>query len=107
MAERDIKAQLANMLDRIRQLEVPDDQRGRLERLSRSTIDRQDRIEGLITTLQESLGSLSLQVKYLVCDLEATRRENAYLRRLLDGTARDQENQDREGDGNKPDDGRI
>ena len=34
--------------------------------------------------LQESLDYLRLSVKYLVFDLEATRRENAYLRRLVE-----------------------
>lgn len=34
--------------------------------------------------LQESLESLRMNVKYLVFDLEATRRENALLKRELD-----------------------
>lgn len=34
--------------------------------------------------LQESLDQLRLTVKYLVFDLEATRRENTYLRKLID-----------------------
>ena len=37
-----------------------------------------------ITELQDSLDYLRLSVKYLVFDLEATRRENQYLRKLLD-----------------------
>ena len=34
--------------------------------------------------LQESIDFLRLSVKYLMFDLEATRRENGYLRRLLE-----------------------
>ena len=34
--------------------------------------------------LNESIDFMRLSVKYLMFDLEATRRENAYLRRLLD-----------------------
>ena len=34
--------------------------------------------------LQESLDYLRLSIKYLVFDLEATRRENQYLRKLLE-----------------------
>ena len=41
--------------------------------------------------LQEALDYLRLSVKYLVFDLEATRRENAYLRRMLEASARDSE----------------
>lgn len=37
-----------------------------------------------VEELQESLDYLRLSVKYLVFDLEATRRENAYLRRLVE-----------------------
>ena len=43
--------------------------------------------------LQDSLDYLRLSVKYLVFDLEATRRENQYLRKLLD--ARSGNNADR------------
>ena len=37
-----------------------------------------------IVELQESLDHLRLSVKYLVFDLEATRRENKYLRNMLE-----------------------
>ncbi len=35
--------------------------------------------------LDESLNYLRLVIKYLVFDVEATRRENSYLRRTLEG----------------------
>jgi len=38
-----------------------------------------------IPELIASLGYLRFSVKYLIFDLEATRRENKYLRDLLDG----------------------
>lgn len=37
----------------------------------------------IIHTLQEEMDTLRLSVKYLVFDLEATRRENEQLRRML------------------------
>jgi hypothetical protein len=40
-----------------------------------------------IVDLQRSLDELRLSVKYLVFDLEATRRENACLKRLLERNA--------------------
>ena len=46
--------------------------------------ERRERIQASIAELQESLDYLRLTVKYLVFDLEATRRENAYLRRLIE-----------------------
>ncbi len=38
----------------------------------------------LINSLQESLDYLRVCIKYQVFDLEATRRENEYLRKLLE-----------------------
>ena len=38
--------------------------------------------------LQEALDYLRLSVKYLVFDLEATRRENNYLRRIIEQSNR-------------------
>lgn len=47
------------------------------------------------SSLEESLDQLRLQVKYLMFDLEATRRENRYLRQMLEYRRRP----GREGDG--------
>ena len=38
-------------------------------------------------SVEESLDYLRLQVKYLLFDLEATRRENRYLRQMLENRA--------------------
>jgi len=39
-------------------------------------------------SVEDSLDYLRMQVKYLVFDLEATRRENRYLRQMLDNRNR-------------------
>ena len=52
-------------------------------------LERKARIKASVAELQESLDYLRLSVKYLVFDLEATRRENAYLRRMLEQSSRD------------------
>lgn len=44
---------------------------------------RHEQLRSTATALQESLDQLRLSVKYLVFDLEATRRENATLRQRL------------------------
>ena len=51
--------------------------------------ERRTRIQNSVGELQESLDYLRLSVKYLVFDLEATRRENRYLRRMLEKNTRD------------------
>jgi hypothetical protein len=69
--------------------ELPDSERGRMEELAEETKERRERIQQSVTELQESLDYLRLSVKYLVFDLEATRRENAYLRKLVEQSNRD------------------
>jgi hypothetical protein len=94
MDENTFQNKFDELLNKIRQL--PDNQRDRLEHLAQETKDRRERIKTSVAELQESLDYLRLSVKYLVFDLEATRRENAYLRRLLE-----QSNQNAEGDGDE------
>ena len=50
---------------------------------------RRARVQSSINELQDALDYLRLSVKYLVFDLEATRRENAYLRRMIEQSNRD------------------
>lgn len=57
------------------------------------TGERRNRIKASVAELQESLDYLRLSVKYLVFDLEATRRENSYLRRMLEQSSRDAQRQ--------------
>ena len=52
------------------------------------------------TDLADSLNQLRLQVKYLLFDLEATRRENRYLRQMLENRhRRSKENDGLSGEG--------
>jgi hypothetical protein len=69
--------------------DLPQGDRARLERLAEDTKQRRERIKTSVAELQESLDYLRLSVKYLVFDLEATRRENAYLRKLVEQSARE------------------
>jgi len=69
--------------------ELPDAERTRLEQLAEEAKNRRQRIQASVTELQDSLDNLRLSVKYIVFDLEATRRENAYLRKLLEQANRD------------------
>ena len=88
MRDQDFDRKLGELLSQIETL--PEDQRAALEEMAEETKSRRSRVQGAIKGLQESLDHLRLSVKYLVFDLEATRRENAYLRRMLDeGKAQD------------------
>ncbi|RMH12466.1 MAG: transcriptional regulator [Planctomycetota bacterium] len=81
MNDQDFQAKLGELLEQIEQL--PEDQRPKLEELAEETKRRHQRMRKTLAELQESLDYLRLSVKYLVFDLEATRRENKYLRGLL------------------------
>lgn len=93
MDEQLFQTRFTEILNKIR--ELPADDRERLENLAHETRDRRERLKGAINELQESMDYLRLSVKYLVFDLEATRRENAYLRRMIDDLNRNSEQQGR------------
>ncbi len=95
MDDQTFQVKLAELMNKIQKL--PENERGRLERLVEEAAKGRERIQASVGELQESLDYLRLTIKYLVFDLEATRRENAYLRKLVEQANRD-ENHQGEGD---------
>ena len=85
MDEKEFQQKLGDLISQIDNL--PSNDRERLGRLAEETKNRHERMRQTITDLQESRDYLRLSVKYLVFDLEATRRENQYLRKLIDKQA--------------------
>jgi nitric oxide reductase activation protein len=63
---------------------IPSQEREKLIMLARKTQKCRKEIRNSVTSLQESLDYLRVSIKYMIFDLEATRRENAYLRKLLE-----------------------
>ncbi|MCH2144939.1 MAG: hypothetical protein MK082_07305 [Phycisphaerales bacterium] len=82
---------MSELIERIRDLPVRTPSRP--ERVD-ATGSPQNTLRLSVEELQESLDYLRLSVKYLVFDLEATRRENAYLRRLVEQANRERDRQD-------------
>lgn len=95
MNDQEFQTRLGELSGQIDQL--PDGERERLRKLVEDTRERHTRLRATITQLQDSLDHLRLSVKYLVFDLEATRRENAYLRRMLRETPGGGDDHDQEG----------
>ena len=56
----------------------------KLAKLAKQAQANRKKLESSINSLQESLDYLRVCIKYQVFDLEATRRENKYLRKLLE-----------------------
>jgi len=59
-------------------------QHRKLAKLAQEAQANRKNLEKSINSLQESLDYLRVCIKYQVFDLEATRRENEYLRKLLE-----------------------
>ena len=98
MDEQAFQIKMAELMSKIKQL--PEQERPTLERLAKDAKKRRERIQASVAELQESLDYLRLTIKYLVFDLEATRRENAYLRKLVEQANREDAPQD-EADGDE------
>ncbi len=81
MDERSLQQNVNDLLTQIGSM--PDSEEAKLAALANETKKRHDRIKQSVTSLQDSIDYLRLSVKYLLFDLEATRRENAYLRKIL------------------------
>ena len=62
---------------------LPKEKRADLMKLAQETRDNHNKIKTSIETLKGSLDSLRLSTKYMTFDLEATKRENEALKKLL------------------------
>ncbi len=52
--------------------------------LAKQAHDNHEKLKKSVDSLQESLDYLRICIKYQLFDLEATRRENKYLKKMLD-----------------------
>ncbi len=82
MDDKNFQKKLSDLVAQID--ELPADQKARMENVAEEAKSRQAKMKEMITTLTENLDYLRLSVKYLVFDLEATRRENKYLREMVE-----------------------
>jgi ElaB/YqjD/DUF883 family membrane-anchored ribosome-binding protein len=89
MDETSFQEKMNHILDRIRELPTSN-----ATAAADSAEVRRERVQNSMGELQEALDYLRLSVKYLVFDLEATRRENAYLRRIIEQSNRSRPRED-------------
>lgn len=83
MNEETFQKKLAELVAEISNL--PSGERERLQVLAEQTKQRHKELKETVSSLQESIDFLRLSIKYMLFDLEATRRENQYLRKMLEG----------------------
>ena len=82
MDEKVFQVKLTELVHEIGTL--PDEERAKLEALAVETRQRHEKLKATVSSLQDSIDYLRLSIKYLLFDLEATRRENSYLRKMLE-----------------------
>lgn len=85
MNEETFQRKLAELIAEIGTLPAAD--RGKLELLAAQTRERHRQLKETVNSLQESIDFVRLSIKYMLFDLEATRRENEQLRKMLDNNA--------------------
>lgn len=82
MDDSDFQSKLTAIMGDISTL--PPAERDQLQQLAEQARARHEQLKQTVTQLQENMDFLRLGIKYLVFDLEATRRENENLRQRLD-----------------------
>jgi hypothetical protein len=82
MDEATFQRKLAELVATIGTL--PPAHRNKLQMLAQQAKSQHARLQQTVSSLQESIDFLRLSIKYLLFDLEATRRENKYLRKMLE-----------------------
>lgn len=82
MDEAIFQSKLAELMGEISTL--PKAEREKLTNLAAQTQKRHQKLRKTVSDLQESLDYLRVAIKYIVFDLEATRRENRYLRDMIE-----------------------
>ena len=78
----DFKKKLDELAVEVQRL--PPEERHRQLQLIEQARTQQQQLGEVVKGLQESIDFLRLSIKYLLFDLEATRRENAVLRRKIE-----------------------
>ena len=81
MDETTFQKMLGELVDEIQSL--PEKDRTKLASLAQEAQKRHAKLKKTVHNLHESLDFLRLSIKYMLFDLEATRRENEYLRKML------------------------
>ena len=82
MNEETFQRKLAELIAEIGTL--PAGEQDKLGMLAAQTRQRHNQLKQTVSSLQESIDFVRLSIKYLLFDLEATRRENTQLRKMLD-----------------------
>ena len=82
--EATFKRRLQDLIREIENLPDPEANRSKNKNSGPAAGAGPQQLATTAKTLEEALDYLRLQIKYVIFDLEATRRENRYLRKMLE-----------------------
>lgn len=82
MDEKAFQEQISELLVEVQRF--PELNKQRIDEPTPTTSARHEKLKKSVASLQGSLDYLRLSIKYLTFDLEATKRENRMLRRMLE-----------------------
>ena len=82
-AATELSADMTQLISLVANL--PDQHRGEIETVLGRVVESTKRRRRILTLVQEALSQLRLDMKYLVFDLEATRRERDKLKAIVEG----------------------
>jgi predicted nuclease of restriction endonuclease-like (RecB) superfamily len=82
MDEKAFQEQISELLVEVQRF--PELNKQRIDETMAATSARHEKLKKSVASLQSSLDFLRLSIKYLTFDLEATKRENRMLRRMLE-----------------------
>ena len=89
MDEKEIEKKIQELLNDIKELPGIDKKKikklaeKKIQKVSENKNNNRSEVHKILNQLRNNLDFLRLHILYLVFDLEATRRENAYLRKIL------------------------
>ena len=85
MDEAAFEQQISELL--VEMQKFPELEKKKLDQVGPAAANQREKLRQSVASLQNSLDYLRLSIKYLAFDLEATKRENRILRRMLEGDA--------------------
>lgn len=95
MKEEEFNSEIDRLTDIIQHGNISEKKKVELRKLREETKQQHKTLKDTMRQLQDSLDTLRLCIKYVLFDLEASRREIKYLKNLLNG------------DNNEKDDGQV
>lgn len=85
MTDDQFNVELQKLMTVIKDTTLPDETKEKLEKLTNETKKRRKDLKNSLEQIQDSISTLRVCIKYILFDIEATKRENKCLKSMLEG----------------------